>query len=124
MPYDIRQWPATVYPDEVAKECPEAKEIIDVLLRTMGQTGPQPSGYSFKTLGKKMGGLWQINLKFERRQVRILYAPYGMTIVLFRIHKKGSPQEQQRAYELAKRRKAEYEHAKGKIQNGGNRTLH
>jgi hypothetical protein len=48
-------------------------------------------------------------LKAEKRQVRLLYAPYDQTIVLFRIHKEGSPQEQSRAYELAKSRKGQYE---------------
>jgi hypothetical protein len=75
----------------------------------MEQQGPSPPGYSFKNLGKSKGSLWQINLKVKTRQVRVLYAPYKDRIVLFRIHKKSSAAEQQRAYALAMKRKAEYE---------------
>lgn len=109
MPHDVRTRPASVYPGEGDSECPEAKATIDVLIRTLRLQGPSPSGYAVKTLGRKLGGLWQINLKVAKRQVRVLYAPYGQTIVLFRIHKKGSPQEQRRAYKLAMTRKSEYE---------------
>src|SRR5258707_10881607 len=101
MPYDVQQWPHSVYPDEVTAECPEAQHVIDVLLLNFARHGPSPDGYSIKTLGKEFRGLWQINLKVQRRQVRVLYAPYGQQIVLFRIHKKGSPQEQRRRSRLA-----------------------
>jgi hypothetical protein len=62
-------------------------------------------------LGKKKGGLWQINMKIvtTKRQIRILYAPYGQTIVVFHIHKKSSGQEQQRAYARAMTRKRQAE---------------
>jgi hypothetical protein len=109
MPYSVNQWPTGVYPDEIRAECPEAEATIDVLIGRMKNVGPSPDGYQVKSLGKKRGGLWQINLKVEKRQVRILYAPYYDVIVLFRIHKKSSPQEQERAYELARKRKREYE---------------
>src|SRR3954447_2505898 len=110
MAYDVGQWPReAVYPAEVERECPEALEVIDALLFAMRSAGPSPPGYAVKTLGAKLGGLWQINLKVQKRQIRLLYAPYGRMIVCFRIHKKGSPQEQARAYDLAKRRKSEYE---------------
>ena|ERR1051325_5834651 len=122
MAYDVRQWPDTVYPGEVSREGPEALEVIDALLLSMSREGPSPSGYSVKTLGAKKGGLWQANLKHDKRQIRLLYAPYGQTIVLFRIHKKGSPQEQQRAYELAIKRKALYE--RERQHHGRNRTFH
>jgi hypothetical protein len=115
MPYDVRQWPTTVYPGEMKKECPEADARIDVLIRELARRGPSPAGYEVKTLGKGKGGLWQINLKVQKRQIRILYAPYRETIVLFRIHKKGSPQEQQRAYSLAEKRKSEYEASKESV---------
>jgi hypothetical protein len=123
MPYDVRQWPASVYPDEVQAECPEAMAVIDTFIRAMAQSGPSPPGYNVKTLGAKLGGLWQLNLKVQKRQVRLLYAPYGQTIVLFRIHKKGSPQEQSRAYALARRRTSEYEIAR-RMNDDGSRTLH
>jgi hypothetical protein len=112
MAYDVRQWPSTVYPGEMDEECPEACEAIDALIRNLRTQGPSPAGYRVKTLGVKVGNLWQINLKVEKHQTRVLYAPYGQTIVLFRIHKKRSPQEQTRAHGLAKRRKSEYELAK------------
>jgi hypothetical protein len=127
MPHDVRQWPNSVYPDEVTSECSEAREVIDALILNLKRRGPSPDGYAVKTLGKDWGGLWQINLKVEKRQVRVLYAPYGQRIVLFRIHKKGSPQEQRRAYELAARRKREYEAEQERAErekNGRHRTFH
>ena len=129
MRYTIRQWPSGgVYPDEINRECPEALEIIDVFLMSMMEHGPSPPGYpKIKTLGQKHEGLWQANLKVARKQVRILYAPYGNEIVLFRIHKKSSQPEQDRAYELATKRKREYERARKineQTSHDGSRTLH
>jgi hypothetical protein len=128
MSYDVLQWPATVYPGEVRHECPEAEPVIDALILQIRREGPSPSGYGVKTLGNKLGRLWQINLKVgQGRQVRILYAPYGQKVVLFRIHKKSSKSEQQRAYELAMERKREYEEAMRKVEisnRDGNRTTH
>jgi hypothetical protein len=127
MGYETLQWPATVYPGEADDECPEAIPTLDQLLLSLQRDGPSPSGYAVKTLGKARNGLWQINLKVEKRQVRVLYAPYDKTIVLFRIHKKSSPQEQERAYVLAASRKSEYEFEKAKLErvsHGGNSTSH
>jgi len=125
MPYRVHQWPTGVHPDETRAECPEAEATIDVLIGRMKGVGPSPDGYQVKSLGKKRGGLWQINLKVEKRQVRILYAPYQDTIVIFRIHKKSSPQEQERAYELAQKRKREYERRFGSTgRSDGKPTLH
>ncbi len=112
MTYIVTHYPTVVYPGEVEAECPEADPEVVVLISRMASQGPSPTAYKAKALGKKMGGLWQINLKVEKRQIRILYAPYGTEkIVLFRIHKKSSPQEQERAYALAMKRKREYEEA-------------
>jgi hypothetical protein len=122
MAYDVRQWPASVYPGEVNAECPEALAMIDTLILRLRVHGPSPIGYQIKTLGAKMGGLWQINLRVMRRQVRVLYAPYDRVVVIFRIHKKGSPQEQTRAYALAKRRKSEYD--AGRVGNARGRISH
>ena len=110
MPHDVREWPpGTVYPGEVLSECPEAQVEIDLFLLRLCQHGPSPEGFNVKPLGAKLGGLWQCNMKVAGRQVRILYAPYGGTIVLFRIHKKSSKQEQNRAYAKAVDRKRKYE---------------
>jgi hypothetical protein len=109
MAYDVQRYPDGVYPGEIDDECPEARAIIDVLISRMRSEGRSPEGYTSKILGKRMAGLWQINLKVQKRQVRILYAPYDQIIVLFRIHKKGSPQEQSRAYQLAMKRKRDYD---------------
>lgn len=126
MAYDLRQWPATVHPGEVRSECPEAEAAIDVLIGRMQEFGPSPPGYASKPLGKSKGHLWQINLKVDGRQVRILFAPFKQMIVLFRVHKKSSPQEQQRAYQLAIKRKREFEEELNKASrhHGGNRTVH
>lgn len=128
MPYDVLKWPDSVYPGEVDSECPEARAVIDVLILSLRKHGPSPDGYRVKCLGQRVDGLWQINLKTAKRQVRVLYAPYGREIVLFRIHRKGSPQEQARAYELAGRRKREYEsqnkHSKLGPGSHGGSTIH
>lgn len=124
MAHTVLQWPSSVYPGEVDDECPEAKAVIDALILNLGKQGPSPEGYRVKPLGQKVGGLWQINLKVEKRQVRVLYAPYEKTIVLFRIHKKGSPQEQTRAYQLAQKRKREYEQKNEQAYHDRNRTIH
>jgi hypothetical protein len=123
MPYSVLQSPGTIYPGEVHAECPEAEPVVDALLLEFKRQGPQPAGYSVKNLGKRLGGLWQINLKVAQRQIRILYAPYKDRIVLFRIHKKGSPQEQKRAYEVAQKRKAAFEESERRRRDG-NRTIH
>ena len=55
------------------------------------------------------------------------YAPYGDVIVVFRVHKKSSPQEQRREYELAMKRKREAErHARDGTGSGhdGLPTVH
>lgn len=106
MPHDLRQWPDTVYPGE-AQQLPQAVIEIDAAIRALSRDGPKLEEYSFKPLGKKKDYLWQINFKANGQQIRILYAPYGSTIVIFRIHKKSSKQEQQRAYDLAGKRKRE-----------------
>ena len=88
---------------------PDAKVEIDLALLRLQVDGPSPLGYKVKTLGKSKGQLWQLNLKVNKQQIRILYAPYGNRIVIYRIHKKSSEQEQERAYSDAMRRKKEAE---------------
>lgn len=110
MPHAVLIYPPTVYPGEADAECPEAKPLLDVLIRVLQQHGPSPPGYAVKNLGAQKDQLWQINLRAGGgRQVRVLYAPYKDEIVLFRIHKKSSGPEQQRAYELAIKRKRAFE---------------
>lgn len=108
MAHRLRSWPVTVYPKET-EDFPEALAQIDVALRDLQRFGPSPEGWSIKPLGKKVANLWQMNLKVGKRQIRILYHPYNDIIVIFRIHKKSSPQEQQKAYELAVKRKKQYD---------------
>lgn len=108
MAYDLRQWPKNVYPGEFA-DFSEAQPDIDVLLMELRAQGPSPAGYTVKNLGKAKNYLWQLNLRVAKRQIRVLYTPYRSVIVLFHIHKKSSPQEQQRAYEVAMARKDQAE---------------
>jgi phage-related protein len=108
MSYRLRQWPSTVYPKE-ANDLPEAKPDIDAALRALGRFGPLREEYGAKNLGQTKGGLWQLGFKVNRKQIRILYAPYNDVIVVYCIHPKTSPQEQERAYERATRRKKEAE---------------
>jgi hypothetical protein len=118
MPHELRQWPPSVYPTEI-EEFPEAREAIDAALNEMRLQGPSPLGYHVKNLGRSKNFLWQLNLKVQKRQIRILYAPYKNTIVVFRIHKKSSPQEQQDAYIVAMNRKKQAERL---IQSAGGVT--
>jgi hypothetical protein len=104
MPHELKQWPADVYPNET-EEFPEAGADIDAALLELHRQGPSPLGYHVKNLGKTKNGLWQLNMKVQRKQIRILYAPYKGFIVIFKIHKKSSPQEQQAAYQVAMARK-------------------
>ena len=105
MPYELRQWPWNVYPKEVLDDFPEAMADVDVALKEIQAYGPNPITYSVKPLPKNLKGLWQLSMKSGGRQIRLLYSAYGQTIVVSRIHKKSSPQEQQRAYDLALQRK-------------------
>jgi hypothetical protein len=123
MAHELKQWPSDVYPGET-EEFPEAGPDIDTALLELHRQGPSPLGYHVKNLGKAKDGLWQMNLKVQRKQIRILYAPYKGFIVVFRIHKKSSPQEQQAAYEVAMARKKA---AEGLMKGGmhvGALTLH
>ena len=123
MPHDLEQWPADVYPNET-EEFPEAGADIDTALLELQRQGPSPLGYHVKNLGKTKNGLWQLNLKVQRKQIRILYAPYKGIIVIFRIHKKGSLQEQQAAYQVAMvRKKAAEDFMKGGMHVGA-LTIH
>jgi hypothetical protein len=106
MPYSLHQWPDGVYPGELGK-FPTVLADIDTVLVAMRASGPRLEGFSVKNLGKKLDGLWQLNLKSDGRQVRILFAPYGDRMVVFLIHKKSSPEEQKRAYKIASKRKRE-----------------
>ncbi len=108
MRYKLAQWPRNVYQKEV-KEIAHARIAIDVALSSLTKYGPSPEGYNFMPLGKAKNGLWQLNVRIPNGQVRILYCPYGDVIVVFRIHKKSSSQEQEKAYAVAIQRKKEYE---------------
>jgi hypothetical protein len=124
MAHALRQWPPDVYPDET-HEFPEAAADIDEALRQLQRQGPSPLGFTAKNLGKSKDYLWQLNLRVQRKQIRILYAPYKTEIVVFRIHKKGSPQEQRRAYVVAMARKKQAEQLmKPGGTHVGNLTLH
>ena len=41
-----------------------------MLIRNFGGKVPHLTATGVKTLGRKLDGLWQINLKVEKRQVR------------------------------------------------------
>ena len=123
MAHELKQWPDDVYPAE-AEEFPEAGADIDTALRELQRQGPSPLGYHVKSPGKTKNGLWQLNLKVRRRQIRILYAPYKGFIVVFKIHKKGSPHEQQAAYQVAMARKKAAENLMKGGMHVGALTIH
>ena len=108
MAWWLRQWPGSVYPKE-ANDLPDAAPEIDAALRALSRNGPKLEEYGAKCLGQSQDGLWQLGFKVNRKRIRILYAPYGDVIVVFRIHPKTSPQEQERAYTLARERKKQAE---------------
>jgi hypothetical protein len=108
MPFRLRQWPSSVYPGE-ANDLPDAKPEIDAALRALAKHGPMREEYGAKSLGQSKDGLWQLGFKVNRKQIRILYAPYKDLIAIYCIHPKTSPQEQERAYERAIKRKREAE---------------
>ena len=123
MPHELSQWPADVYPNET-EEFPEAGADIDTALLELQRQGPSPLGYHVKNLGKAKNGLWQLNLKLQRRQIRILYAPYKDCIVVFKIYQKSSPQEQQAAYQIAMARKKTAENLMEGGMHVGALTIH
>lgn len=102
--YVLKQYPGTVLEKDIDSVW-QADADIDVLLNMMRSEGPKPPGYKWKYHGKKFSYIWQINLKVERRQIRILYVSIGLYIVILHIHKKSSPQEQTAGYATAVRRK-------------------
>jgi hypothetical protein len=122
MAHELKQWPADVYPAET-EEFPEAGADIETALRELQRQGPSPLGYQVKNLGTK-NGLWHLNLKVRHGQIRILYAPYKGFIVVFKIHKKGSPHEQQAAYQIAMARKKAAENLMKGEMNVGALTIH
>ncbi len=124
--YELNQWPESVYLDaEKGFMVAAIQAKVDLFLDSVRKEGPSPEAFSCKNLGKKLGGLWQANLKVNRLQIRVLYAPYRRKIVVFLIHKKTSKQEQERAYKLAMKRKAEVDPImkKGGIISDGPTTL-
>lgn len=87
-----------------------ARAEVKAALRELAEFGPNPPGRSVKTLGKGVGGLWQMSLKVQKEQVRLLYFPWGRKIiVLVSAFKKTSPQVQEREYQTAKDRRKEAE---------------
>ncbi|HEX8365864.1 MAG TPA: type II toxin-antitoxin system RelE/ParE family toxin [Allosphingosinicella sp.] len=121
--YELKQWPATVYVKEV-EPLHEVREEADAVLFGLRKEGPNPLGYDAKNLGKDLDYLWQINIKKNRNQYRLLYAPYANKIVVFHFHKKRSKQEQQRGYAKARNRKKDFEDKYGKDGAGGRYTIH
>ena len=100
----LKQWSDRVREKEVDPVW-RADAAIDVLLNRMRSEGPKPLGYKWNHHGKKLSYIWQINLKVEQRQIRVLFANYGLYIVILHIHKKSSTQEQAAGYVTAIRRK-------------------
>lgn len=118
--YVLKKWPDRVYPGEIDSAW-NADAKIDVFLNEMKKYGPAPEGYATKHHNKSKRYIWQSNLKVDGRQIRILYAQYNKVIVLLHIHKKSSPQEQERGYAVAISRKKEADammSGAGKGQNG------
>lgn len=102
--YSLKQYPPRVYEKEIDPVW-RAQAKLDVLFEQMKKEGPQPLGYKSKHHGQRLASIWQINLKVEGRQIRVLYAQYDKILVILHIHKKSSPQEQQAGYATAKARK-------------------
>ena len=110
MSYRVSCFPERVDAKEIDALETGLRREAKAAIRDLARSGPAPPGRTVKKLGKQLGYLWQMNLKVNREQLRILYFPHGQNeIVLVSVFTKGSPQEQQRAYETAVRRKADAE---------------
>ena len=110
MPYELFCWPASVSRKEIESLPASARAGVKLALSELARFGPNPSVRSVKNLGKKNDGLWQLSLKVDREQIRLLYFPWrNRIIVLVSAFKKTSPQLQQREYEAAVARKKEAE---------------
>lgn len=124
MPYRLKCHPERVSTKEINGLAKDLKIEVKAALRDMQRFGPRPEGRDVKTLGKQIGQLWQMNLKVNREQIRILYFPNGTAeIVLVSVFTKTSPQEEDREYERAVRRRAEAEVILAEDPNGGT-TIH
>ena len=100
MPYELKQWPSSIQ-NEVEELPTEAKASVLVMLRGMSQRGPWLPEYKIKPLPRHLHGLNQVNLRNKKEQIRVLFFVSGNMVVIVRVFKKTSPQEEQQAYKLA-----------------------
>lgn len=120
MPYRLKCHPERVSTKEIEGLTKDLRIEVKAALLDLHRFGPQPEGRHVKPLGKKIGYLWQMNLKVNREQVRILYFPNGQDeIVVVSVFTKTSPQEEQREYGNAVARKAQAEAILLADPNGG-----
>jgi phage-related protein len=120
MPYRLLCLPERVSKKEIEKLETAPKAEVKAALRDMQRFGPSPEGRNVKNLGKDVGYLWQMNLKANREQIRILYFPHGASdIVIVSVFMKTSPQEQEREYKNAVKRRGDAENVLAEDPNGG-----
>lgn len=118
MAYDLKCWPDSVSRKEINDLPTGARAEVKVALRELQRFGPSPPARTVKNLGKAKDGLWQLNLKVNREQIRLLYFPWGgRIIVVLSVFKKTS-KLQQREYETAMQRKKEAERRLGNDDDG------
>ena len=105
MAFTIHQWPPSLQRKEIEALPLAAQTAVLVMLREMRNSGPHPEAYSVKPLSRNLQGLTQANLKVRKEHIRVIYAVYGIQIVLVSVFKKTSPQLEKHQYKNALARK-------------------
>jgi hypothetical protein len=105
MAFTIHQWPAGLQRKQIEALPLAAQTAVLVMLREMRNSGPHPEGYSVQPLSRNLRGLTQANLKVRKEHIRVIYAVYGIQIVLVSVFKKTSLQLEKNQYKNALARK-------------------
>jgi len=110
MPYELKYWPESIPKREIEALPTAARAELKAALLDLARFGPNPPARNVKNLGKANAGLWQLNLKVNKEQIRLLYFPWGgRIVVVVSAFKKTSKQLQEREYQTAMSRKKEAE---------------
>ncbi|MCR6646486.1 MAG: type II toxin-antitoxin system RelE/ParE family toxin [Terricaulis sp.] len=124
MPYEVKCYPDSVGKKEIKGLPAEARAEVASVIRDLATYGPEPPAREAKTLkGKHLKGLWQLSLKVNKEQIRLVYFVWGETIiVVVSVFKKTSPQLQVREHSTAAERKKTAERILRNTQDGNDLT--
>lgn len=120
MPYEVKCYPDAVGRKEIKNLPIEARAEVASAIRDLATYGPEPPARETKTLkGKHLKGLWQLSLKVNKEQIRLVYFVWGEAIiVVVSVFKKTSPQLQDREHATAAERKKTAERILRTAQDG------